>query len=120
MGVPVRRAVLPAAMIATAALASEMPCAGKWKQNPAKSDFGEITVSYELTPAGEIEVTSDGQSFEVKADGTEYPTPWGTMNAWKSSDATTWETTETVNGKVASTSPRPSGSVRNRRHAEAR
>lgn len=102
MKAPVRCAVL-VAMIATALMASEMPYAGKWKLNPAKSDFGETTVTYEQTPAGEIKVTADGQSFTFKADGKEYPTPWGNTTAWKSIDATTWETTDKANGKITAT-----------------
>ena len=31
--------------IVTAAMAADLPCAGKWKMNLAKSDFGQTTVT---------------------------------------------------------------------------
>lgn len=95
---------LVVASISTVAMAGEVPYAGKWKLNPAKSDFGGTTVTYEQTAAGEIKFTGDGQSFTFKADGKEYPTPWGTATAWKSIDPNTWETTDKANGKVTATS----------------
>ena len=102
MKTAIRCAVL-VALVTTAVVAADPPYAGKWKMNPAKSDFGEMTVTYEQTPAGEIKVNADGQSFTVKPDGKDYPTPWGTTSAWKSVDATTWSTTEKTNGKLMST-----------------
>jgi hypothetical protein len=77
---------------------------GKWKLNPAKSDFGESTVTYEQTAGGEMKLTADGQSYTFKTDGKEYSTPWGTSASWKSINANTWETTNKVNGKVIGTS----------------
>jgi hypothetical protein len=76
---------------------------GKWRLNPAKSDFGESTVTYEQTPSGEMKLTADGQSYTFKTDGKEYSTPWGTSASWKSINANTWETTNKVNGKVTGT-----------------
>jgi hypothetical protein len=55
--------------------ADDPPYAGTWKLNPAKSDFGEQTVTYEETGSGEMKVTGDGQSYTFKADGKDYPTP---------------------------------------------
>lgn len=91
-------------MMTTTLLAADVPYVGKWKLSPAKSDFGETTVTYEQSAAGEIKVVADGLSFTFKADGKEYPTPWGTMTAWKSIDAHTWETTDKTNDKVTGTS----------------
>jgi hypothetical protein len=76
---------------------------GKWKLNPAKSDFGAITVVFEQLAGGEMKATVDGLSYNFKTDGKDYPTPWGTTSAWKAKDANTWETTDKVNGKVLGT-----------------
>src|SRR5262249_4670189 len=76
---------------------------GKWKLNPAKSDFGESTVTYDQTAGGEMKLTADGQSYTFKTDGKEYSTPWGGSALWKSVNANTWETTNKVNGKVIGT-----------------
>jgi hypothetical protein len=76
---------------------------GTWKLNPARSDFGETTVTYEPIADGQMKVTTGGQSYTFKADGKEYPTPWGNTIAWKTVDANTWEVTTRTNGKVVST-----------------
>jgi hypothetical protein len=96
------RASALAVLFAGGLAAADAPYIGKWKVNPAKSDFGEMTVSYEQTPSGELKITADGQSYTVKPDGKEYPTPWGVTSSWKTVDANTWETTNRANGKVVS------------------
>ena len=88
----------------TLGLAAEAPYAGKWKMNPAKSDFGDTTVTYEQLPGGEMKAMMDGQSYTFKTDGKETKTPWGSTAAWKSVDAKTWELIEKVNGKLFATS----------------
>jgi hypothetical protein len=50
-----------------------------------------------------MKVTAEGQSYTFKTDGKDYPTPWGVTTAWKTINATTWESTTKVNGKVVST-----------------
>jgi len=80
--------------------AADPPYAGKWKFNPAKSDFGETTVTYSQTPSGEMQVTAGGLSYTFKTDGKDYPAIFGTTAAWKQIDANTWETTDKLNGKV--------------------
>ncbi len=90
-------------VVALNAWAADAPYVGKWKLNIAKSDFGEQTVTYEQTVAGEMKVTVSGQSWTFKTDGKDYPTPWGTMTSYKTVNPTTWESTEKTNGKVTST-----------------
>jgi len=90
-------------LTAASLLATDLPYSGKWKLNVAKSDFGETTVAYEQLAGGEIKVTADGLSYTFKADGKEYPTPWGTTAAWKSIDATTWETINRANVNLIGT-----------------
>ena len=91
------------ALTAAGVLAADLPYSGKWKLNVAKSDFGETTVTYEQLAGSEIKVTADGLSYTFKADGKEYSTPWGTTAAWKSVDATTWETINHANAKLIGT-----------------
>jgi hypothetical protein len=102
MQVPVRFPVL-VSMIAAGLIAADLPYAGKWKLNPAKSDFGQLTVAYEQGPGGEMKVNVDGLSYSFKTDGQSYTTPWGTTSAWKAIDANTWETTNKANGKLIGT-----------------
>jgi len=86
------------------AFAADPPYAGKWKMNPAKSDFGSMTVAYEQLSAGEFKCTADGQSFTFKTDGKDVMTPWGITQAWKMVDAKNWEMVEKTNGKVSANS----------------
>jgi hypothetical protein len=83
--------------------ASDPPFIGNWKLNPAKSDFGETTVTYEELAGGQMKVTAEGQSYTFKADGNDYPTPWGSSAAWKTIGANAWEVTNKANAKVVST-----------------
>lgn len=98
------RTALVILVIATTVLGADAPYVGKWKLNPAKSDFGESTITFDLMPDGSIKVTTAGQSYTVKTDGKDYPTPFGSMEMWKTVNATTWESTGKTNGKVISTS----------------
>jgi hypothetical protein len=70
----------------------DLPYAGRWKLNVAKSDFGETTVTYAKAGADEMQFTMAGQSYKFKVDGKEYPSLFGRSSAWKQIDATTWET----------------------------
>jgi len=80
--------------------AADATYAGKWKMNPAKSDFGSTTITYTLLPSGEMQCTVDGQSYNFRMDGKDYPDPFGDTAAWKSIDANNWQTTWKLNGKV--------------------
>ena len=106
MRVPVRPVVLLLALVGMGAavlFASDPPYAGRWNLNPAKSDFGETTVTYEQMAGGQMKLTADGQSYTFKTDGKDYPTPWGSSTEWKALDANTWEVTNKANAKVVST-----------------
>lgn len=103
MRVSVRPVVLVLALIGVGApllWAADPPYAGSWKLNPARSDFGEMTVTYEELGDGQMKVTSDGQSYTFRADGNEYPTPWGSSAAWASPAENTWTITNRVDGKI--------------------
>jgi hypothetical protein len=87
---------------AVALAAAGLPYAGKWKINPAKSQFTEATTTYEQTGPGEMRMTAEGQSYKFKVDGKEYPAVYGSTAVWKQIDPNTWQTTYTINGKVYS------------------
>jgi len=57
------RSLFLCAVVAAAALAaSSLPYAGKWKMNPAKSDFAGTTTTFESLPSGGWRSPADGQS----------------------------------------------------------
>ena len=98
---------LPSAVFVLAAVvavaAADPPYVGKWKMNPAKSDFGETTVTYEQLPSGEMQATQAGVSYKFKLDGKEYPAMFGSTAAWKTLSANSWEATFKLNGNVLTT-----------------
>jgi hypothetical protein len=106
MRVRVRPVVFSLALVgmgAAALFASDPPYVGTWKLNPAKSNFGDTTVTYEEVAGGEMKLTADGQSYTFRADGKDYPTPWGITAGWKALDASTWEVAYKANAKAVGT-----------------
>jgi len=89
--------------IVTAAMAADLPYAGKWKMNLAKSDFGQTTVTLENLPGAEWQTTAFGVTYKFKMDGKDYPDSMGGTAAWKAVDANTWEVVAKANGKVTET-----------------
>jgi hypothetical protein len=89
---------------ATGAWAGDAPYLGTWKQNPAKNDYAEVTLTFEDLADGQTKMIADGQAVTFKADGKDYPTPWGDVTSWKVVDKNTWQSTSKVNGKVTSVS----------------
>lgn len=90
-------------LITTGLAAAENPFAGTWKLNPAKSKFTGTTMKFERTSSGEIRWSGEGQTYTFKADGKEYPGPFGYLVAWKQIDEHTWETTNKLKGQLVST-----------------
>jgi hypothetical protein len=84
-------------------VAADLPYAGKWKMNPAKSELGGTTVTYEKLPSGDWQSTADGQPYKFKMDGKDYSDGLGNTAAWTTIDANTWQTTWKLNGKVLNT-----------------
>jgi hypothetical protein len=87
---------------AVALAAADPTYIGRWKLNLDKSDFGQTTITFSQTPSKEMRLTVDGQSYTFKTDGQDYPALLGTTAAWKAVDASTWETTNKIKGKVLS------------------
>jgi hypothetical protein len=98
-----RRVFLVAICACALSVAADAPYAGKWKMNVAKSDFGDMTLTYEKLPSGEMKATMDGQSYTFREDGKDNPTPWGSTQAFKATNANTWEFTEKIDGKQSAT-----------------
>jgi hypothetical protein len=99
----VAAAVVFASGFAQSDKAGDLPYAGKWKLNVAKSDFGETTVTFAQTGSGEVQFTAAGQSYTFQMDGKDYPALFGRTAAWKQIDANTWETVNKQDGKQFST-----------------
>jgi hypothetical protein len=105
-----RKLVIAATVLATGIVhaaqsdrVTDLPYAGTWKLNVAKSDFGETTVTFAETGSGEMQFTAAGQSYTFRVDGKGYPALFGRTAAWKQIDASTWETVNTQDGKPIST-----------------
>lgn len=83
--------------------AADAPYVGKWKLNPAKTQFSGFTVLIENTSDGGIHVHQGDLDFNFKLDGKEYPTPDGGTIAVKAVDMNTWDLTDRMKDKVRET-----------------
>jgi hypothetical protein len=83
--------------------AGELPYAGRWKLNIAKSDFGETTATVAKVGSDEMQFTIAGQSYKFRVDGKDYPSIMGRTSAWKQIDANTWETLIKQDGMLITT-----------------
>lgn len=88
---------------ATTLVAAELPHAGKWKANPAKSQLTGTAITFESLPSGEWQSSFEGITYKFKMDGKDYPTGMGDTAAWKAVDSSSWETVWKANGKTIST-----------------
>jgi hypothetical protein len=82
--------------------AADLPYIGKWKLNPAKSDFTGTTITY-AQRGTEIEYTEQGQSYKFQIDGKDYATPFGYTAAWKKQGDNSWEMVAKLTGKPIET-----------------
>jgi hypothetical protein len=93
-----RRLILLCAATLGVLMAADSPFVGKWKLNPAKSQFAGTTMTYQMLPSGEIQLTAEGQSYKFKIDGKEYPAIWGATSTWKQLEPNCWETAVKMGG----------------------
>ncbi len=96
------RLVLFCALV-SAGIAADLPYAGKWKVNLAKSDFGQTTITLETLSGGEWQATAFGITYKFRMDGKDYPDGMGGTAAWKAVDANTWQMVAKANGRVTQT-----------------
>ena len=87
----------------SAAMAADLPYAGKWKMNLANSDFGQTTLTLESLSGGEWQSTAFGVTYKFRMDGKEVPDNLGGTAAWKAVDSNTWQFVGKANGKVTET-----------------
>jgi hypothetical protein len=90
-------------LVAQSEKPGDLPYAGRWKLNIAKSDFGESTVTYAKAGADEMQFTMGGQTYKYKVDGKDDPSIFGRTSAWKQIDASTWETAIKQDGMLITT-----------------
>jgi hypothetical protein len=91
------------AMSTQPAKPTELPYAGRWKLNIAKSDFGETTIGFTKTGSGQMQFAAMGQSYTFQVDGKDHPAFFGRTASWKQIDANTWEATYKQDGKLITT-----------------
>jgi hypothetical protein len=89
--------------IVSTVMAADLPYAGKWKVNLAKSDFGQTTITFKSLPGGEWQTSAFGITYNFKMDGKDYPDGMGGTAAWKALGANTWELVAKANGRVTET-----------------
>lgn len=87
----------------TAGAAADPPYIGTWKMNPAKSNFGETTLTYEQLASGEMQATIEGQTYKFRLDGKDYPAPYDLTAAWTAVSPTSWKTVWKLKGFAFST-----------------
>jgi len=85
------------------ALSAASPFAGKWKLNQAKSHFTGQSDSVTAAGPNTWKFAYGSFSWTIKADGTDQPTPFGNTWAMKVVNASTWEFTSKIKGKVTET-----------------
>ncbi len=93
-----------AMFLAAAALsAAELPYAGKWKENPEKSNLAGTTMTITQMPSGEMQFAAVGMSYKFKLDGKDYSDGMGGTAAWTAAGDNAWQTVEKMNGKTVAT-----------------
>jgi len=85
--------------VSASARATEAQYFGTWRLNPAKSDFGPLTIAF-AHDGDAWTATQDGRSHTFKMDGKPHPADAGTTEVWKQVDSNTWEVTTALNGKT--------------------
>jgi hypothetical protein len=87
-----------------AAAAADLPHVGRWRLNPARSDFGGLTLAFESTAAGAVRGSVNGGPCNTFSfDGRDVPTHSGYTSSWRQLDARTWSSTTKLNGAIIST-----------------
>jgi len=82
----------------------DVPHVGRWKLNPARSDFGEVTLAFAQSPSGSIRMSVNGGAFSTsQLDGQDRPTHSGYTSSWRQLDDQTWSAVTKLNGQLVST-----------------
>jgi hypothetical protein len=83
--------ILTAIVSIAATAAAQSPLAGTWKFNAEKSKLTGDTIHFASVGEGSVRVTSGGQSYSFKPDGSDTTTPMGSTAQWKKLDDQTWQ-----------------------------
>jgi hypothetical protein len=82
----------------------DVPHVGRWKLDPGRSDFGEVTLAFAQTPSGSIRISVNGGPFSTsQLDGQDRPTHSGYTSSWRQVDNQTWSAVTKLNGQLVST-----------------
>jgi hypothetical protein len=82
---------------------AELPHIGRWRLNPARSDFGGLTLAFASAPAGSLRSSQNGGPYHtISLDGRDVPSHSGYTSAWRQVDSRTWSATTKLNGAVIS------------------
>jgi hypothetical protein len=83
---------------------ADLPHIGRWKLNPAKSNFGGLTLTFAATAPGTIRRSLNGGPFSTSSlDGKDVPIHSGYTSSSRQLDDHTWSSTTKLNGAVIST-----------------
>lgn len=84
--------------------AVDLPHLGRWKLNPARSDFGGFTLAFAQAAPGTLRSSVNGGPFSTcNVDGPDAPIHSGYTGSCRQLDARTWSSTTKLNGTVIST-----------------
>ena len=82
----------------------DVPHVGRWKLNPARSDFGEVTLAFAQAPSGSVRISVNGGPFSTSPlDGQDRPTHAGYTSSWRQLDDQKWSAVTKLNGQLVST-----------------
>ncbi len=95
--------VLAMGVATTVGLAGEPNFTGNWKLNLQKSQLTGQSFTCAKTESGMLHYDSMGFAYDFNTDGKEYPLPDGSTVVVRAPDATTWDATFTMRGKVTMT-----------------
>jgi len=83
---------------------ADLPHVGRWRLNPARSDFGGLTLAFAPAPGGALRSSVNGGEYHtISLDGRDVPTHSGYSSSWRQLDTRTWSATTKLNGAVIST-----------------
>jgi hypothetical protein len=99
-----RSVLLLAVFVVCVSAAVDVPHIGRWKLNPAKRDFGGLTLTFAATAPGTIRRSLNGGSFSTsRLDGKDVPIHSGYTSSSRQLDDHTWSSTTKLNGAIVST-----------------
>jgi hypothetical protein len=80
-----------------------LPHIGRWRLDPARSDFGGLTLAFASTPAGFVRISQNGGPYHtISLDGRDVPSHSGYSSSWRQLDSRTWSATTKLDGAVIS------------------